>query len=80
MWKKFLVALGTIVAVTAFVLLEPNDELNVATQERSLAARMTEQFNQDLRKAKRLDLERWRQRPRLEKLREWIWASFGEVF
>ena len=60
--------------------LELNDELNVATQERTLAARITEQFNVDLRSARRLELERWRQRPRLEKAREWFWSHFGEVF
>jgi cardiolipin synthase len=60
--------------------LELNDELNVATQDRSLAATITGQFNQDLQKARKLDLGRWRQRPRLEKVREWIWAHFGEVF
>lgn len=60
--------------------LELNDELNVATQDRSLAARITGQFDQDLRLARKLELERWRQRPWLEKTREWIWANFGEVF
>lgn len=60
--------------------LELNDELNVATQERSVAARITQQFNEDLRVARKLELQRWRQRPRLEKTREWFWAQFGEVF
>lgn len=60
--------------------LELNDELNVATQDRSLAARITEQFNKDLQLARKLDLERWRQRPWLEKTREWIWSHFNEVF
>jgi cardiolipin synthase len=60
--------------------LELNDELNVATQDLPLAARITEQFNQDLRSAKQLRLETWRQRPRLEKTREWLWSHFNEVF
>ena len=60
--------------------LELNDELNVATQERSLAERITRQFNVDLAKAKRLELQEWRNRPRLERVREWVWAHFGEVF
>ena len=60
--------------------LELNDELNVATQERSLAATITAQFNRDLQRAKRLRLDEWRQRPRFEKLREWIWSHFAEVF
>jgi cardiolipin synthase len=60
--------------------LELNDELNVATQDRALAARITSQFNDDLRLARRLRLETWRQRPALEKVREWTWAHFNEVF
>jgi cardiolipin synthase len=60
--------------------LELNDELNVATQDRTLAAAITQQFNEDLRLARKLEAERWRQRPLLEKTREWIWANFGEVF
>lgn len=60
--------------------LELNDELNVATQERSLASRITDQFNQDLRLARKLELGEWRHRPPLEKIREWVWAHFNEVF
>ncbi len=60
--------------------LELNDELNVATRERSLAARITGQFDVDLRSARRLQLEGWRQRHWLEKWREWVWSHFGEVF
>jgi cardiolipin synthase len=60
--------------------LELNDELNVAVSSRSLAARLLEDFEQDLRRAKRIDLEEWRGRPRLEKVRERFWSFFGEVF
>jgi cardiolipin synthase len=60
--------------------LELNDELNVATHDRGLAARITEQFDIDLRSSRRLELERWRQRSRIDKAREWIWSHFGEVF
>ncbi|HSL19893.1 MAG TPA: phospholipase D-like domain-containing protein [Vicinamibacterales bacterium] len=60
--------------------LELNDELNVATQETDLAARITAQFEEDLRRARRLELDQWRRRSRLEKLREWVWSHFGEVF
>jgi cardiolipin synthase len=60
--------------------LELNDELNVATQEPGLAREVTAQFGRDLGKSRRLELERWRQRPWLEKAREWIWSHFGEVF
>jgi cardiolipin synthase len=60
--------------------LELNDELNVATQARGLAATVTAQFNRDLQRARKLELDSWRQRPRLEKMREWVWAHFAEVF
>lgn len=60
--------------------LELNDELNVATQDRALAAQVTAQFETDLRSARRLKLEEWRQRPWLEKAREWFWSHFAEVF
>jgi cardiolipin synthase len=60
--------------------LELNDELNVATQERGLAARITAQFERDLKSARKLELQRWRQRSRIDKMREWIWSHFGEVF
>jgi cardiolipin synthase A/B len=60
--------------------LELNDELNVATLERQLAADVTRQFETDLASAVKLDLASWRQRPRLDKIREWIWSHFSEVF
>ena len=60
--------------------LELNDELNVAVSSRDVAARLLEDFQQDLRAASRLELATWRQRPRLEKARELFWSYFGEVF
>jgi cardiolipin synthase len=60
--------------------LELNDELNVAVSSRDFAARLLEDFQQDLRAARRLELATWRQRPRLEKARELFWSYFGEVF
>ena len=60
--------------------LELNDELNVAVSSRDFAARLLEDFQQDLRAARRLDLATWRQRHRLEKAREMFWSFFGEVF
>lgn len=60
--------------------LELNDELNVAVSSRDLAARLLDDFQQDLRSARRLDLQSWRQRSRLEKTREKFWSYFGEVF
>jgi cardiolipin synthase len=60
--------------------LELNDEVNIAVSGRDLAARLLEDFEQDLRSASRLDLQQWRRRPILEKIREHFWSYFGEVF
>lgn len=60
--------------------LELNDELNVAVSSRDLAARLTEDLQQDLRTSRRLDLSSWRQRPFLDKTRAKFWSAFGEVF
>ena len=60
--------------------LELNEELNVAVASRDLAARLTADFEQDLRAARRLELASWRQRPFLLKAREQFWSAFGEIF
>lgn len=60
--------------------LELNDELNVAVFDRGLAARLLQDFEADLKKAKKLDLESWRSRSILERTREHVWSYFGEVF
>ena len=60
--------------------LELNDELNVAVTNRDLAARLLADFEQDVKSARRLDLQAWRQRPMLMKAREFFWSSFGEIF
>jgi cardiolipin synthase len=60
--------------------LELNDEMNVAVSDKSLAARLLEDFEQDLHAARRLDPVSWRQRPMLEKSREYFWSYFGEIF
>ena len=60
--------------------LELNDELNVAVWDRALAARFTADLESDLRVSRRLELERWRQRPFMQKTREHFWSYFGEVF
>jgi cardiolipin synthase len=60
--------------------LELNDELNVAVSDRGLAARLLEDFEQDLRRAKKLDPTEWRRRALLEKAREHFWSYFGEIF
>ena len=60
--------------------LELNDELNVAVFSRALAARLHEDFEKDLKVSKRLDLETWRRRPRIQQLQEHFWSYFGEIF
>jgi phosphatidylserine/phosphatidylglycerophosphate/cardiolipin synthase-like enzyme len=54
--------------------------MNVAVSDPGLAARLLEDFEQDLRRAKKLNLEEWRRRSALEKIREHFWSYFGEVF
>jgi cardiolipin synthase len=60
--------------------LELNDELNVAVFDRALAARLLQDFERDLTRSKKLDLESWRHRSPLERGRDWLWSYFGEVF
>jgi cardiolipin synthase A/B len=60
--------------------LELNDEMNVAVSDRALAARLTQDFEHDLRSARKLDPAAWRQRSFLEKAREHFWSYFGEIF
>jgi len=60
--------------------LELNDELNVAVFDKGLAARLLQDFDRDLTKARKLDLDTWRSRSVVERGREWVWSYFGEVF
>ncbi len=60
--------------------LELNEELNVAVTSRDLAARLSTDFEQDVRASNRLELAAWRQRSLLQKSRERFWSAFGEVF
>ena len=60
--------------------LELNDENNIGVADRSLAARLTADFEADLTRTSRLQLDKWRQRPWIEKVREHFWSAFGEVF
>ena len=60
--------------------LELNDEMNVAVSDKDLAARLLQDFEQDLRVARRLDPVQWRERSALEKSREYFWSYFGEIF
>jgi cardiolipin synthase len=60
--------------------LELNDELNVAVTSPDLAARFIADFEQDIRASKKLELDAWRKRPLISKVRERFWSGFGEVF
>lgn len=60
--------------------LELNDEMNVAVSDPGLAARLLKDFEQDLQRSKKLDLDQWRRRGPLEKVREHFWSYFGEIF
>jgi cardiolipin synthase len=60
--------------------LELNDEMNVAVSDPGLAARLVQDFEQDLRRSKKLDPNAWRRRSVLNKAREHFWSYFGEIF
>ena len=60
--------------------LELNDEMNVAVRDPGLASRLLQDFEQDLRRSKKLDPDAWRRRPVLDKAREHFWSYFGEIF
>ena len=59
---------------------ELNDELNVAIFDPAVAARFVQDFERDLGKSKKLDLQQWRSRPIHIRAREKAWSAFGEVF
>ena len=59
---------------------ELNDELAVAASDRGLAAALTEDFEKDMKRSKRITPEEWKDRGILERSREWFWGMFGEIF
>ena len=60
--------------------LELNDEVNVAVFSRRLATRFLQDFDRDLRVSQKLSLETWRERPYMDRVHEYFWSFFGEVF
>jgi cardiolipin synthase A/B len=60
--------------------LELNDEMNAGVFDVPLATRFVADFENDIRRAVRLNLDEWRRRSPLEKAREQFWSMFGEVF
>ena len=59
---------------------ELNDELNVLVFDRAFADKLREDFERDLTRSTRLDLEQWRSRPVHVRAREKAWSLFGELF
>lgn len=60
--------------------LELNDEVNVAVFSRSLAARLGDAFEHDVRRANQLSLASWQRRSLMERAHEQFWSYFGELF
>ena len=59
---------------------ELNDELTVAVQDHDLAQALTRDFEADIERSIRLDAASWRERPLWQKVREWFWSHYGELF
>jgi cardiolipin synthase A/B len=51
-----------------------NDEVNLATADPHLAARLEEDFQTDLKNAKKISHEEWQRRPIWERVHEWFGA------
>jgi len=49
-----------------------NDEANLNVYSRSFAEHQVAQFNNDLKRSRRISLDEWERRPWTEKLQEWI--------
>jgi cardiolipin synthase len=62
------------------VKAELNDELNVVVTSRRLATELTSDFDADLKRSTKIDLESWRSRPVHIRAREKMWSFFGEIF
>lgn len=60
--------------------LELNDELNIAVFDPALASRLLTDFDRDLTRSVRIELDEWRSRPLHIRGREKLWSFFGEVF
>ena len=59
---------------------ELNDELTIGVADPGLATALTNDFEADIAKSKRLDPATWGDRSVLAKSRERFWAMFGELF
>jgi cardiolipin synthase len=59
---------------------ELNDELTVAVQDGDLGQALTRDIETDIRNSTKLEAATWRERPVWQKLREWFWSYYGELF
>lgn len=60
---------------------ELNDELVIGVAEADLAQRLTNDFNNDLTRAKQFDAKTWPHERSFDgKINEWFWSFFGEIF
>lgn len=59
---------------------ETNDELAIAAADPSLAATLTQAFEDDLKRSRTWTVDEWRRRPLYAKLLESFWTLFSEVF
>jgi cardiolipin synthase len=53
-----------------------NDEVNLAVADADFAARLEQDFQQDLSKSRQITYEVWRKRPMIERVQEW----FGSIY
>ena len=60
--------------------LELNDELNIAVFDSTLASRLLADFERDIMRSRKLELDGWKARPIHIRAREKAWSLFGEVF
>jgi cardiolipin synthase len=60
--------------------LDMNEEINIGILDRSLAGVLARTFEDDLRAAKRLTLEAWRDRGVHQKMNEKFWSLLSEFF
>jgi cardiolipin synthase len=59
---------------------ELNDENNIGIADSTLAAALLEDFEADLSKSSKLELDAWRDRPLTARALQRFWAYFGELF
>ena len=57
-----------------------NDEVNVALRDGELAARIDDDFRQDLSKSERITYEQWKHRPLLERCLEYVFRILDRQF